>query len=123
MAEARETLSAKAAPLPPVQEAQSLAISDLQKALELLSPPPPPPEDPGSDEQEQEDQGESEQGDSEDEAGQDDGSGAAPEEGPQQEMDDPSQLLQGVRDREAARRRERDQEAQRRRAVPVEKDW
>ena len=123
MAEAVETLNGETAPLPAAQEAQTLAISDLHKALELLSPPPPPPQDQGSDEQKQNDDGESEEGDAKDEAGQDDGSGAAPEAGPQQEMDDPSQLLQGVRDREAARRRELDRDEQRRRAVPVEKDW
>ncbi|HPG28810.1 MAG TPA: hypothetical protein PLW10_24475, partial [Myxococcota bacterium] len=38
-------------------------------------------------------------------------------------MGDASQLLQGVRDREAARRRERERRAEQRRPAPVEKDW
>ncbi len=126
MGDAFETLNGEAAPLPPAQEAQSLAISDLQKALELLSPPPPPPEDQPSEDQQSEEDEESEQGDSpQDDEGEGEGgeSGADPEERPEQGMDDPSQLLQGVRDREAARRRDRDREEQRRRSVPVEKDW
>ena len=46
-----------------------------------------------------------------------------PENREEQRLDDPSQLLQGVRDREAERRRERDREDQRRRSEPVDKDW
>ena len=44
---------------------------------------------------------------------------AEAEEGPE----DPGQLLQGVRDREAERRRDREREAERRRSQPVNRDW
>jgi Ca-activated chloride channel family protein len=124
MEEAFEVLKRETAPLPPAQAGQELAISDLQKALELLSPPPPPPpEDSESDEEESEESEGSDQGESQPETGEGAESAADSEEPPDDGMDDPSQLLQGVRDREAERRRDRDQEDQRRRAVPVEKDW
>ena len=121
MADAFDALKVETAPLPPAQEAQSLAISDLEKALELLSPPPP--EEPKSDEDDSDQSEESEQGESEQESGDAGESAADSEERPEEGMDDPSQLLQGVRDREAARRRDREREEQRRRSVPVEKDW
>jgi Ca-activated chloride channel family protein len=128
MEEAFETLKGEMAPLPPARAAQALAISDLQKALELLSPPPPP-ENPKSDDEQSQESEESEQGEPEPEPEpepeKEEGapSAADSEERLDDGMDDPSQLLQGVRDREAERRRDRDREDQRRRSVPVEKDW
>ena len=126
MTDALDTLTQETTPLPPAQESQTLAIGDLQKALELLSPPPPPeeskPEDQDSD-QDSDQSEESESSESESESGEGSDSEEEPEARPEEEMDDPSQLLQGVRDREAARRRDREREEQRRRSVPVEKDW
>lgn len=108
---------------------QGLALESLLAALELLSPPPPPQEDPEASDQQEPEQG------AEPEQPEDDGSEAAPERGageaqPPEEAaeqpeasEDPGQLLQGVRDREAQRRRDRERERAQRRSRPVEKDW
>ncbi|MDJ0864636.1 MAG: VWA domain-containing protein [Myxococcota bacterium] len=91
--------------LDPVRADQNEALTELAAALELLAPPPPQSGDSQQQQQEQQ-QGESgEQG------------ARRP-----QARSDPSQTLQGVRDREAQRRRERAQQA----PGPgdtVEKDW
>lgn len=123
MGEASASLMAESGPLAPAQEAQTLAVEELAAALALLSPPPPPeePEDSGESEPEE---GESQPEDeSQDEGNEESQGGADGEDAEEQSMDDPSQLLQGVRDRDAERRRERDREEQRRRKEPVEKDW
>lgn len=94
-------------PLVELREAQDRALQQLTDALRILEPPPP--ED---DEQNQDSQGEQSDGESgQDEAEQ------------QPDRSTMNQLLQAVRDREAARNKER---AERARAVgggPVEKDW
>lgn len=109
MREAAEILAAETAPLQPVLEHQTAAVEELAKALALLTPPE-------QQEQEQQQQEQEEQQQQQQQAG-----GEAQEEPqPEQEVD-PSQLLQGVRDREAERRREREREASR--YEPVDKDW
>jgi Ca-activated chloride channel family protein len=115
------------APLPPAHEAQQLAIEELKAALELLSPPPPPP-DPNEGDQEQNEPEEGEQrqeSQPEPQNAQDESAGASetPEAAEEEPEEDPSQLLQGVRDREAERRQDRDREQERRRSQPVDKDW
>jgi len=126
MVDANESLEAESAPLAPAQEAQTLAIEELNAALALLSPPPPP--DDGEPEQDESKSDDESEGDGEEEApkeaddGANDGAEDA-EDADEERMDDPSQLLQGVRDRDAERRRERDREAQQRRSAPVDKDW
>ena len=125
MVDAFETLKSDTALLDAAPEAQTVAIADLQRALELLSPPSPPPDESESDDESGDQSQESEQGEDESESEPDPQAGAAgeSEEAEEESMDDPSQLLQGVRDREAARRRDQEREQQRRRSVPVEKDW
>lgn len=122
MQEAGESLGAEAAPLGPVPEAQTRAIEELNAALALLSPPPPPPPEESDAEQ---DESQSEEGSEGDEDQRESGeSGASePEDADGESMDDPSQLLQGVRDRDAERRRDRDRKERRRRSKPVERDW
>jgi hypothetical protein len=126
MQDARTSLESESGPLAPAQDAQTLAIDELKEALQLLSPPPPPEEseqdESGQDQEPGQDESESED---ESEGGEDQGASpsAAPEGEDVESMDDPSQLLQGVRDRDAERRRERDRNNQQRRAEPVDKDW
>lgn len=120
MRDAGEALEAESAPLAPAPEAQTLAVEELNAALALLSPPPPAEEpEPGQDESQPND-GSQEEGDAPT-PGSGDAEEAEDAEG--ESMGDPSQLLQGVRDRDAERRRERDRDEQRRRTEPVEKDW
>jgi hypothetical protein len=138
MQEAVETFADDRKPLPPAAEAQGVARDELRKALEILSPPPPesPPEPPkqdpesGQDEAPSEsDQSEKEQaGDAEQEqpeAGGDEGASASEDQLEQSpESQDPAQLMQGVRDREAERRQSNERKArEQRRSAPVEKDW
>jgi Ca-activated chloride channel family protein len=111
MGDAAAVIGDDAAPLAPALEHQSVALEELKQALELLVPPEQqqqPEQDAGQDRQPQ--PREPQQGDE------------PPEESetPQQETD-PAQLLQGVRDREAERRHERERAASR--YEPVEKDW
>ncbi len=125
MGNARAGLADEAAPFETIQAEQTVAVEELAAAIELLSPPPPPEDQPQQDQEQ--DESESPEGGEEEkpEQGGDDGAGAsdnadvAPEEGPQ----DPGQLLQGVRDREAERRRDRERARQQRRAQPVDRDW
>ncbi len=122
MLDAGTRLKSESAPLEPARDAQALAIEDLKQALALLSPPPEQSEQDESEAPREQDQGEpgdTESSDSE----QGSQAPAAAEQDDEERMDDPSQLLQGVRDREAERRRDRDRRATQRRAEPVEKDW
>jgi Ca-activated chloride channel family protein len=117
MQDASGSLGAESAPLAPAQDAQTLAVDELKAALVLLSPPPKPDESKSE-------QDESQSDDESQEAGDGDASGdRGSEDAGEESLDDPSQLLQGVRDRDAERRRERDREEQRRRTEPVDKDW
>ena len=122
MLDAGTRLKSESAALEPARDAQALAIEDLKEALALLSPPPEQSEQDESEASREQDQGEpgdTESSDSE----QGSQAPAAAEQDDEERMDDPSQLLQGVRDREAERRRDRDRRAAQRRAEPVEKDW
>jgi Ca-activated chloride channel family protein len=125
MVEANESLEAETAPLAPAQDAQALAVDELNSALGLLSPPPPPEQgDSKQDESQSDDDGSQENDEEGEEEEQGEGGAEArSEDADEESMDDPSQLLQGVRDRDAERRRERDREEQRRRTEPVDKDW
>ena len=121
MESATETLASVAdgAASPPpdfagARESQDAALIELAKALELLQPPQPPGEEgeEGQDQQDQQNQqGEQDQQGEEDQEPQ-------PQAAPQA---DPSQMLQGVRDREAQRRRDREQGQSG--YDTVEKDW
>ena len=91
--------------LPAAREHQDVALVELANALELLTPPQQEG-DPG-DEGEQDGDGDQDQQEQQ-----------QPQQKPQA---DPSQLLQGVRDREAQRRRDRDQSQSG--YDTVEKDW
>ncbi len=125
MRTAQGGLAADDRPLEPAQAEQELAIEELAAAIELLSPPPPPQQ--GEQDQQQEPSPESGQGDEQpepDPAQQEAGAENAEQEAREEEsMGDPSQLLQGVRDREAERRRDRERAEQRRRSQPVDRDW
>ena len=125
MREAKAGLEAEAPSFGTVVPAQTVAIEELMKALELLAPPPPP-EDPQGDDQNEQEESDSEGGEEREQPeGGDEGQGsrengaAEAEAGPE----DPGQLLQGVRDREAERRLDREREAERRRSQPVDRDW
>jgi len=125
MGNARAGLADEAASFETAQGEQLVAVEELAAAIELLSPPPPPEDQPQEDQEQ--DESESSAGGEEEQpeqggdagAGASDNADAAPEEGPQ----DPGQLLQGVRDREAERRRDRERARQQRRAQPVDRDW
>ena len=143
MQEAVETFTDDRKPLAPAAEAQGVARDELRKALEILSPPPPekPPEPPKEDSKSGQDESppksdsseskdaQSDQGaDSEQEqsqAGGDEAAAASEDQMDQpSESQDPGQLMQGVRDREAERRQSNERrERQQRRSAPVEKDW
>ena len=116
---------APAEPLPPAHEAQGVAVEELSQALALLSPPqqdPPSQQEEPPDEEGGEGEDQPEPGD-EGPLQEGTGQGQTPEDAPIEEMGDPSRLLQGVRDREAERRRARERNEQRRRSEPVERDW
>lgn len=142
MQEASETFADAQAPLDPASAAQGAARDALRRALELLQPPPPespenpPPDasdqdegtgkDSGGDDDESRGKGAGEPPPSpEPEAAEDESTGAS--EDPRSESADgrdPAQLLQGVRDRDAARREANERKSrERRRSAPVEKDW
>ncbi len=125
MREANRDLADDERSLDPAHAAQQIALEELKAALELLSPPPqdqPPSEDP---EQQQDQEEKDEESEPEAQNPQDESSGASEnqEATGEQPMGDPSQLLQGIRDREAERRRERERDQERRRSQPVDKDW
>jgi hypothetical protein len=98
----------------PVQERQAAAVAELEAALALLVPP---------EDREGEDESDSEES-SEEESGGEGEQEQAQEDPPAQPQDaaDPAQLLQSVRDKEAQRRRDRDQKANPGYET-VEKDW
>ena len=127
MRDTRSIFGDPVAPLPPVSESQKEAITELAAALALLEPPPPPQDEQQDQDQNSEDQQESGENEQQDESNpQQDESEASrdTEEAAEQESEaDPSQLLQGVRDREAQRRRDQERERADRRAQPVDRDW
>lgn len=120
MKDAKESLEAESAALAPVRDAQTLAVDELNAALVLLAPPPKPPTPDDSEPEQDESPSDDGSQENEDEQASRD---ADPEAAEEEMLDDPSRLLQGVRDRDAERRRERDREDQRRRTEPVDKDW
>jgi hypothetical protein len=102
----------------PIQERQATAVAELEAALALLVPP----EDrEGEDESESDDSQEQEQEQDGDEDGEGEQEQEEASEQPQ-ETADPAQLLQAVRDREAQRRRDREQKGASGYET-VEKDW
>ncbi len=128
MENAIETLQAPA-DLAATRESQEVALEELRAALEILEPPKPDPQQDGSEQQQQQQQQQEQQGAQDPEEGEDaKGKAGTPEEqaaaekpGEPEQVADPAQLLQEVRDREAQRRRDRA-----RRAAgyeTVEKDW
>lgn len=139
MREAGQGLEDETAAFEPVQSAQTLAAEELARAIQLLQPPPPPEDSQGGEEQQQEQQpsegGEQEQpqdgeagADGEPEAQQgagdaDEGSRENPPAEGEEALQDPGQLLQGVRDREAERRRDRERARREQRSRPVDRDW
>lgn len=125
MREAKEGLEGEGPDFDIASPAQSLAVEELAKALALLAPPPPP-EDPEGEDQNEQESSESEGGEEQQPPeGGDEGAGSSENEAVESEEgpEDPGQLLQGVRDREAERRRDREREGQRRRSQPVDRDW
>ena len=101
-------LAREPADFPQAASDQQLALSALAEALALLEPPQREPQ--GGEEPQSEGNSESPS------------EGAEPEEAAQPAPSDPAQLLQGVRDREAQRRRERARAAAGSEET-VEKDW
>jgi Ca-activated chloride channel family protein len=99
------------APLATVRADQQSAVENLLAAIALLEPPPPPEQQEGQDEDQQEEEEEQQQG----------GEQEQQDEQPERNTD-PSQMLQGVRDREAQRRADQAQH-NRLQYDPVEKDW
>ncbi|NRA06834.1 MAG: VWA domain-containing protein [Myxococcales bacterium] len=105
---AHDALTREPAAFPEVASGQQAALSSLARALALLEPP------------QQEEQGDSGSQPEEGSPGSD--AAAQQQQAPSQAGSDPAQLLQGVRDREAQRRRERAEAASGSEAT-VEKDW
>ena len=103
------------------REHQGEAHARLLEAIELLTPPEE--EQQGDQQQDQQDQ-QGEQGEQEQQQQQQQQQHAAPDQAqqPEQQEADPSQLLQEVRDREAARRKENAERANRG-FDTVERDW
>ncbi len=102
-------------PAPPlgrdeIREHQSTAVQNILEALAALEPPPEEP-----------DQGEEQEGDSGQQE-QEQQSGAQEEEQESETSQDPGQLLQAVRDREAERHRNKNERNQSG-YEPVDKDW
>ena len=96
-----------------VRGQQDAALDKLAEALAILEPPQPESEPENQEQQDQQDQESQDQGDQ------------AQEEQPPEESEtpqDPNQLLQSVRDREAERHRRR-QEEDPSGYNPIEKDW
>lgn len=121
MEDTGEKLEAAPANFAAARELQGQALERLLEALELLTPP----QEQQKNEQQQDEQ-DQEQGDDQQQEQQEQGEQgqqpAQPESVEEQQETDPSQLLQEVRDREAARRRE---EAERQQGGfnTVERDW
>lgn len=108
MNEALTTLQDEDPDLAKAREPQDVALEKLIEALMIL--------EPQQDNQQQQDQQEQQQ---QEQSGQEE----PPEPQSEQEQQmDPSRVLQAVRDREAQRRRDRDQRLKARQ-VPVERDW
>ncbi|HEY5623401.1 MAG TPA: hypothetical protein VIV14_06540, partial [Gammaproteobacteria bacterium] len=96
-------------PLAQLRSDQSSAVDNLLAAIEMLEPPQ---QRQSQDQQEQQDQQQNQNG----------GADGDDSERREEAERDPSQLLQGVRDREAQRRAQQ-AERERLRYDPVEKDW
>jgi len=96
------------------RSSQTTALAELAAAIQLLAPP-----DPQQQKQQEEEQQDQQQqgGEQQQQGGQN-----AKEKKDDQEKTDPAQLLQGIRDREAQRRANKDK-AERQGYEPVEKDW
>lgn len=107
MQKAGEGLSAEKPDFGPARKSQDEALQKLVEALALLNPPQPEQQN----QQDQDQQGEDQQGDKQQQQQEQQTQGA-----------DPSRALQAVRDREAQRRRDRENR-QRLTQDPVEKDW
>lgn len=113
MQNATGDLAINPAPMDTVRAQQGKAVEELAAALQALSPPPPPePQEP----EEQEEQQEPEE--------QPGGQEEQPQEEQQAERPpaDAQRLLQGIRDREAERRADREA-SDSTRGEPVDKDW
>ena len=110
---AMEKLAEDPPNLESTQERQTAAIEELERALALLVPPEDREREGEPDSSEQEDSEGGQSGGEQEQEG---------ESEPQSEPVDPAQLLQAVRDREAQRRRDREQRGPERYDT-VEKDW
>ncbi len=110
---AMEKLAEDPPNLESTQERQAAAIEELERALALLVPPEDREREGEPDASEQEDSERGQSGGEREQEG---------ESEPQSELVDPAQLLQAVRDREAQRRRDREQRGTGSYET-VEKDW
>ncbi|WP_372895196.1 VWA domain-containing protein [Stieleria sp.] len=113
MDEASEQLSGEDPQIDQARPPQDLALEKLIEALRELQPP----------QQDQSNQQQNQQQQQQDQQQQQSDQNQPQEQNEEQDAQmDPSRVLQAVRDREAQRRRERDQR-QRAGQMPVEKDW
>jgi len=110
---ALEKLAEEPPNLESTQERQAAALEELARALALLVPPEDRERENEPDPSEQEESEDSQSGGEQEQEGESD---------EQSEPVDPAQLLQAVRDREAQRRRDREQRESERYDT-VEKDW
>jgi len=108
------------APFAEVRGHQNAALQALAEAIQLLAPPDQQQQqqDQQQQQQDQQQQGEQQKKDQQQQQGQ----GAEQQKKEQEEKADPAQLMQGIRDREAQRRADRDKKAAQG-YDPVEKDW
>jgi hypothetical protein len=111
---AEQGLSVNPPAFPKVREQQNAALAALAEALRLLQPPQQQEQQQQQDEQQQ-------QQDQQEQDQQQQQQGAQQQQGGQ-EAADPAQLLQGIRDREAKRRADKEK-AERQKYDPVERDW
>lgn len=106
---------------------QNTALQELAAAIQLLQPPQQDQQQQQQDQQEQEQKDQQGGGEEEKKDDAQQQPGGQPQKGSQEKQEDkektdPAQLLQGIRDREAQRRADRDK-AEKQGYEPVEKDW
>ncbi|HYC57140.1 MAG TPA: VWA domain-containing protein [Candidatus Binatia bacterium] len=111
---AMQGLSVNPPTFPQVREQQNAAVQSLAEALRLLQPPQEQEQQQEQQEQQEEQQQQEQQDPQQQQGGQQQQQAG-------QEAADPAQLLQGIRDRDAKRRAEKDKGGQK--YDPVEKDW
>lgn len=125
METATADLASSPAPMADVRLSQIQAVDELSAALAALQPPEDQPQDQPEEqdqEEEQDEQQDQQDGEQEEQQQNQPSPGEGEQEEEQQPPVDPTQALQGIRDREAERRAEQER-SEPGRYEPVERDW